>query len=244
MNKEYSAKHTYQDNEIAKSYDEVRFTSFIGKFIDRIERETVQYLIQTIDKPAIFLDIPCGTGRFSELLLSEGFSVVGGDISNEMLEIAKEKLKSYNNISFIKADAEQLQFENNTFDGIVCMRFMGHIPPAIRINIERELQRVSKRYIIISYQNQFSLMGMVKAVTNYLKNKDGYFISPRGIKKELANIGLKLVRIEHLGLHNYTAGGRKSYIKRASQIIYTIIINYLLRFIAQTYVALISKINE
>ncbi|MEO0262506.1 MAG: class I SAM-dependent methyltransferase [candidate division WOR-3 bacterium] len=58
--------------------------------------------------PKKILDIACGTG--SEILyLSEmGFNITGIDISEKMLEIAKEKLKDRKNVRFFKMDMRDL----------------------------------------------------------------------------------------------------------------------------------------
>lgn len=40
------------------------------------------------------LDIGCGTGRIMQALLEEGISVIGMDLSEDMLEVARKKLES------------------------------------------------------------------------------------------------------------------------------------------------------
>lgn len=54
------------------------------------------------------LEIGCGTGRILEFLLKEGHQITGVDISNEMLDIAKNKLRKY-------VDNNQLVLLNHDF---------------------------------------------------------------------------------------------------------------------------------
>ena len=65
------------------------------------------------------LDIGCGDGKIT-LMLSEianRGSVLGVDLSDEMIEFAKKKFENNKNISFMQLDARELAF-NNQFDVI------------------------------------------------------------------------------------------------------------------------------
>ena len=46
-------------------------------------------------KPEIILDLGCGTGNPTKLLLEEGYMVIGIDGSPEMLAVARQKLQSF-----------------------------------------------------------------------------------------------------------------------------------------------------
>ncbi|NOH34539.1 malonyl-ACP O-methyltransferase BioC [Vibrio chagasii] len=61
------------------------------------------------------LDLGCGTGYFSEQLLSRGAEVVCADLSLGMLEKAKQRCGSAVSL-YQQADAEQLPFANGCFD--------------------------------------------------------------------------------------------------------------------------------
>jgi len=62
------------------------------------------------------LDVACGTGRHTYFLKND-FEIVGYDISEEMLEIAREKLPD---ISFIKGDMKKMDLSHK-FDVLICM---------------------------------------------------------------------------------------------------------------------------
>ncbi|XSZ46994.1 class I SAM-dependent methyltransferase [Francisella noatunensis] len=51
-----------------------------------------------------FKNIGCGTGKLTNKIKLQGASIVGIDVSNQMLNQAK---KNYPNIEFIEADAQQ-----------------------------------------------------------------------------------------------------------------------------------------
>ncbi|MEJ7677887.1 MAG: class I SAM-dependent methyltransferase [Segetibacter sp.] len=63
------------------------------------------------DKAASIIDIGCGTGRHSLELAKRGYSVVGIDLSQSLLDKAREKAANGRlNIPFLHHDARQLPF--------------------------------------------------------------------------------------------------------------------------------------
>ena len=56
------------------------------------------------------LDAGCGSGVDSAYINSLGFSVIGVDLSDEMLSLAKQKTS---NVEFIKKDFTELDFNDN-----------------------------------------------------------------------------------------------------------------------------------
>ncbi|WP_455224858.1 class I SAM-dependent methyltransferase [Granulicatella sp.] len=70
------------------------------------------------------LDIGTGPGFFTIILEELGFnSITGVDVSEKMLEIAKENIQKYgkenSNIQLMQMDAQNLEFEPESFDIIV-----------------------------------------------------------------------------------------------------------------------------
>ena len=68
------------------------------------------------------LDIGCGTGstsiRLAETVAKDAF-VTGIDISEPMIEKARDKSANYTNVSFVTADAQTFKFEPRQFDAAV-----------------------------------------------------------------------------------------------------------------------------
>jgi demethylmenaquinone methyltransferase/2-methoxy-6-polyprenyl-1,4-benzoquinol methylase len=99
------------------------------------------------------LDICTGTGEQALEFGKQGYEVIGIDLSEEMLKIAKRKNK-YKNVKFEIGDATNIPFQSNSFD-ISCISFGLHeMPKEIIERALSEIKRVTKfdgKIIIIDY---------------------------------------------------------------------------------------------
>lgn len=151
-------KNGWQDDTIAESYDKKRFTTLSGNVSDSLDKLAIKKGLSEVGFDESILDIPCGTGRITQYLHHTGYiNLTGADISEQMLNVAKEKMKN-RNIYFFKTEAEHTEFAADSFSAITSIRFMGHIPRNIRIEILREFHRVCSGPIIIEYpiRNSFA----------------------------------------------------------------------------------------
>jgi ubiquinone/menaquinone biosynthesis C-methylase UbiE len=71
-------------------------------------------------EPRRVLELACGTGEVTRLLLSLGHDVTALDFSEAMLERAKRKHQGNDRVRFILADAENPMEPAASYDAIVC----------------------------------------------------------------------------------------------------------------------------
>jgi len=148
----YKAKEHYRNTEVAKSYDGERFSTWYGRLAHAIEANALASAASKyFQASGTLLDIPCGTGRLFPVLLSAGLRVTGGDISEEMLEVARQKFAGNSLVSFQKIDAEKMAFPDKTFDYVTSYRLMCHLPPEVRTRVLNEMIRVCKKTLVINY---------------------------------------------------------------------------------------------
>jgi len=90
------------------------------------------------------LDYGCGNGRLLEILKNKKINYVGVDISQKLIDIAKEK---YHNCeeSFFKINSQaSLAFPDNFFNRVVSVAVFHHFPEKYAKVMARELYRVTK----------------------------------------------------------------------------------------------------
>jgi SAM-dependent methyltransferase len=74
------------------------------------------------------LDIGCAAGGEIPMLQSRGFSVVGIDLSPEMLRFAHRRFGATHDVLFCRADIERLPFASESMDDVVCLGVLEYLP--------------------------------------------------------------------------------------------------------------------
>ncbi len=77
----------------------------------------------------LVLDAGCGTGRYSEITLNNGATVIGVDLSYS-IDVAFANMGRRENAHFIQADIMHLPFPENTFDFAFSFGVLHHTPDA------------------------------------------------------------------------------------------------------------------
>ncbi len=160
------------------------------------ELKIVKQFCQQIGPLANILDIPCGTGRFSQLLGEFAEQVVRADLSSAMLgQVAVGKGTSKTNN--LQASAAAIPFANSAFDLAFCFRLLHHFElPEQRIEVLSELARVSRRWVIGTFFDSSSF----QAWRNRVRGKVGtrYPQSIASIHAEAAAAGLRVKEMRFL----------------------------------------------
>ncbi len=108
------------------------------------------------------LDMACGTGAQSIAFAEKGFSVVGVDLSPDMLAQAKKKIRKDYDVTFLCQDASSVPFADSQFDLATISFGLHDMPEEIGAAVLKEMQRVTKpngKIVIVDYdvpKNSFS----------------------------------------------------------------------------------------
>jgi ubiquinone/menaquinone biosynthesis C-methylase UbiE len=114
--------HNFRDNE--------KFKSELDKFT------------KLLPNSGHVLDAGCGVGiPVSQFLVKKGFKVTGIDISKKMVELAKQNVPE---AIFYQKNILTLDFPDNSFDGIICVFTLWHIPRADHSFIIANFHRMLK----------------------------------------------------------------------------------------------------
>ena len=122
-------------NKIAEDYYSHRNLS---KFNSELE-EFASFLPEN----ARLLDLGCGAGiPTAKFLTEKGIEVTGIDLSEKMLSLARENVP---NADFIKMDMNELKFNEETFDGIISVYALFHIPREKHLAIFKNTFKILKK---------------------------------------------------------------------------------------------------
>lgn len=109
-----------------QKYWDYRSTSYSSMNIEELNdfrgKEWLRILLSNAPKKENLkvLDVGAGPGLFSILMSLAGHKVTAVDVSNEMIEKAKENSKLYDvNINFVQVNGINLPFEDKSFDLII-----------------------------------------------------------------------------------------------------------------------------
>jgi len=200
----YPAKTAYQSKRAAETYDQRRFKSLKGKWLDAREKRIIGELLEYLPQGGQILDLACGTGRIAEYLLSRDYEVCGVDISQEMLKVAKERLSNFGElIEFQQADAERLPFGEKRFDSATCFRLFGHVPPETRVKILKEMKRVTRGPFIAAYYLSEPVANTKRKIRKFITgNKSPWFPIPKkNLKEEINSANLRIVEEKRVVKH-------------------------------------------
>ena len=115
-------KSDYDSN--ATNYDEVRFGTPGGRYVDRKEQEFVANIIHG----STVLEVGTATGRFAVSLTRRGAEYAGVDLSQKMLRLTFERTNHSGSV--VQMDGCQLGFRSY-FDYVLCIRTFHFLPKPV-----------------------------------------------------------------------------------------------------------------
>lgn len=186
----------YRDARVAGEYDLIRYRGvFRGRMKQALHEATLRRALRDVPKGGIVLDIPCGTGRFTNFLLDEGYKVIGSDISPEMIGEARRKVTGTpdNLLGFHAGDAERLPYVDGAVDCTLTVRFLHLVPRELRPRIFAELRRISRGHVVLCVNvDKYALKHVVKRIRG---KGSPLWMSQRELRRELEAAGLRVERI-------------------------------------------------
>lgn len=111
-------------NNFAEYYDKLMY--------DVQYKKRTLYLMRLFKKygkkPTLLLDMACGTGGFSNEFAKQGIEVIGVDMSEEMLSVAREKSDiAGQDVLYLCQKAEELDLYGTVDGAVCCLDSLNHI---------------------------------------------------------------------------------------------------------------------
>jgi len=191
----------YYDSE-AKVYDAKRYGSKRGQKAELFHKKILDLMFNSeLDSSARVLDLGCGTGRLLPHMASKGYELCGLDLSEGMLELARQRLSRQEYAKKIRLELgaiTAMPFEYGYFDAVYSILVINLIRDYTRVF--QEVARVLKSggIFVFNVPNLASLYfpgGIYvnlrgRTVTsNVAGHRYSHWFMPRECKTELKNVG-------------------------------------------------------
>lgn len=167
----------------------------IAVFSDQIKKELKSFT-NSLTKGVKVLDAGFGSGRDSYLLDKEGFQVIGVDLADGLVELAK---KTFPTSKFIEGDLRLLPFLSNAFDGVWANASLLHLetPQEVRL-VLAEFNRVLKKYGVVHIKVKAKTgRGRTAIVTDLISKHNRFFryFTKFEIRRLLTQSGFRCLNI-------------------------------------------------
>lgn len=143
------------DSEHARGYFEKHSTGFKRRVSNWRENAMARKALIMAGRPKLVLDLPCGTGRFWEMLCEEPERVIyAGDNSQDMIDVGMQvrpKEVTARVAKTFKLSAFDTQLPDNFVECIFCIRLLHHIQNSEdRVKMLKEFARVTSDTLVVS----------------------------------------------------------------------------------------------
>jgi ubiquinone/menaquinone biosynthesis C-methylase UbiE len=201
-------RHTERAESYATKYDRELHKRVSSHFERRAIRRA---LAITGVRGARVIDVPCGAGRLTPLLLPVSKRLVSGDYSPAMLHVFR---RAHGKPCFV-GSAFDLPFVDRSFDLVFSARLSHHIASdARRADYLREIMRISAGWVIVTIFDRSSLKNRLREISRRFTGKRTKHAFARGDLERIAGeagftvaAGLPLSRL---------ASGQVFYVLRRS----------------------------
>jgi ubiquinone/menaquinone biosynthesis C-methylase UbiE len=191
-------KAHYQDEGVVERYDAERFRSRHERASTERKWRAIRAAIGSeLSAGAEVLDVPAGRGRFTSRILAERWRLTSADLSEPMLRAALDEAGAASAFrGAVRCDAECLPFAEGSFDLVLSVRFLFHVPPGLRAGILREFARVSRRFVVVDVRHKYCWTTHTKRLKAWILRRapPSKRASLAEIDRDLAAAGLRLRR--------------------------------------------------
>lgn len=115
----------FETEMVKKSYNKIASKYYTQRDLNKFNGELDKF-IELLPQDAHVLDAGCGAGiPTAKYLVNKGLKVTGIDISDTMLRMARKNVPE---AIFLNRDLNELDFKKKSFDGIISVYTLFHIP--------------------------------------------------------------------------------------------------------------------
>lgn len=152
-----------------------------GHARDRREQGCIERALANIPPGSRVLDLPSGAGRLLPMLHRLGYQITEADYSPHMVQHARELWQKYlqsnpaaatASVTFETQDVMKTTYADKSFDATICNRLFHHFSEsATRITALKELARITRGPIVVSFFNADTIDARFKRLINAIRGK-------------------------------------------------------------------------
>jgi ubiquinone/menaquinone biosynthesis C-methylase UbiE len=168
-------------------------------------------------KPESILEIAAGTGQVTRLLKEKNPNarIVSSDINSDMLAVAKS-IAGEKQIEWAVVNAEEIPFDESTFDVVVCQFGIMFVPDKQKaVNEAYRVLKTGGSFIFSTWdkvENQRIAQLANEVITSYFKDDPPQFFSipfsmnnPAEMETLMRNAGFKDISVKNVTLEGFSA---------------------------------------
>jgi SAM-dependent methyltransferase len=144
------------------------------------------WLVEQFNEGDVVLELGCGTGFYSEMVIGSVKQLTATDLAPEMIEQAKRNLAQFTNVEFRIEDCYNTSFKDNVFDGVLMTNLL-HIvmdPLAVLMEGHRVLKDNGRIVIVDVTGYGMSFVQKMSLVIRFLRRYGGPCSYGRNLKPE------------------------------------------------------------
>lgn len=136
------------------------------------------------------LDAGCGEGYLARTLADRGADVTGVDVSQGLIDAASSHPSSTDKTTFVRASVDDLPFDDDAFDLIVCNHLFSHLhDPTGALNEFSRVLKSGGRLVLLTLHPCFYVENSEQGAMNSVPASQ--YFSPRGVDQKFVVDGLE-----------------------------------------------------
>jgi len=189
-------KSLYQNYRIASGYIDERFSKPLGRVQHKIQVESINNVIRRYQIDNI-LEVACGPARLTSDVrgFKKGIAI---DTSDQMLEIARQRVRNPDKWQFVNADAFNLQL-NSRSQLIYSFRFIRHFKTPDRMRLYKAFHGLLDNHGILIFDAlHYEKIAFIRNMENRGQEKiyDKIYPDKKALENEIYTAGYEVLELK------------------------------------------------
>lgn len=165
-------QQNYQKDQRAATYNAKYRDRWTKRISTWREFRLLDRMLRNQGRCKVLLDLPCGGGRLSPPMARYADLLIEADVALGQLRYGRVHGRVPTHQVWMTASGFHIPLRDASVDGTVCVRLNHHLPTeAEREGLVRELLRVSKRFLIMSFFDYYSLKNTLRRLRRPFNRK-------------------------------------------------------------------------